>query len=244
MLMGWIRTGVYQYHTRPSYHSLSDVASPVPMRVNRNQPYFPPNPPPFLPQPGPPNPPYPAPGMMGNDPVQGQQFWPFITNGYPVSNLRAPAPPPPLNHGYPNYGPLAPYPPQPSFPDQGSMPERNATPPAAYIHSSWAAVIPPNGVPGHPSLTYAVINSNGMEMAKVQSAPIVLRRPDGQPISLQNGGDGVSLHKDGNGNVALSGKGTAGEYKASLSPSGLSKFVSVRRCPRVAFLTFIAGHRL
>lgn len=84
-----------------------------------------------------------------------------------------------------------------------------------YVNLLWTDIIPPNGVPGHPSLL-----QEGIVTARPRAKAIHIRRPDQSPAyAVQNIKDKlIEQPNDGHGQG----------LKVSLQPSGLSKFVSGR----------------
>jgi hypothetical protein len=243
------------------YHSLRRLTphNMEQMGTNRTQPHLISHLSAYMPQPvmlqqARPYPPYPsqpdlAPGL-GYGYYQSYSVWPSRPDGHQLLNTPTPVQPSISTYasGHPSYGPLTPQLPVPSF--QGPKPPQDQgngvleiSP--VYVHTSWAAVIPPNGVPGHPSLIH---ESASDLLSNPQSSAITLRRPDGQRIVIQNGSNSRngSLMQTDKGSDGVSGNGTSGEHKASLSPSGLSKFVSKHSSALIMhhILPYAAGYRL
>lgn len=84
-----------------------------------------------------------------------------------------------------------------------------------YVNLLWTDVIPPNGVPGHPSLL-----QEGIVTARPRAKAIHIRRPDQSPA--------YAVQNIKNKLVEQPNDGHEQGFKVSLQPSGLSKFVSER----------------
>lgn len=83
-----------------------------------------------------------------------------------------------------------------------------------YVNVLWTDVIPPSGVPGHPSLL-----QEGVVAARPGAKAIKIRRPGESSAYAIQQIKALEIGKS---------SGSPGEsFKASLQPSGLSKFVSV-----------------
>lgn len=101
---------------------------------------------------------------------------------------------------------------QTPLPTYGNADPSNVLP--GYVHQSWTDVIPPNGVKGHPNL---LVDGTDRGIARPFSAAVRIRKPtEADSLSIK-----PTIISKGSSNGVPSQ-----EFKPSLQPTGLSKFVS------------------
>jgi hypothetical protein len=159
--------------------------------------------------------------------AMAQFFPPFspMTSGYPDgNNMGIPYQPMQQSMPMPFY-PTPPLPqPQEFLPPLPQDPPRKVSNkavsfrshgprPDIYVHPLWTDVIPPSGIPGHPSLL-----EEGTVTIRPRGKAITIRRP-GQSQT-------PNTQKSEDQQTGKWADGTTGNFKASLQDSGLSKFVS------------------